>query len=902
MLGGLLLRYAALESGPLRALFGASLATTATWMTSEYIDERWWADRVDDRPITSHRDVWRAITVVCAATAILLLVGAEIQSSPEMAFAGLMLLAIGAGPLVALARGRGADTLKHPGRWMLAGLIVGSAAVAALILGHSSWLIFVTLVVGACCYGRGLEHHFRAADDPPKTSILRWFPGTTGRTPVVSGIVAAAVIAISLIFELSWLTSIAVWVMLVSMMAIGAARRRIDLGAAAELGALIGGAWLAALASWFVWSTGVAGDSQRFLIFIAAITAAAGATLIWRLELIFVAVIVGFMFVWGHASFIDGNDDVVSASEAEFSIVAFGDSYISGEGAARFYPGTDQRGDDRNECRRAPTAYPVLLAERLDASLEFLSCSGAKLRHIVDLTPEPTEFETRAAADEAAEAAEERKADRLEKLPCVPDDDRLYAQYPCGPDDVYGNDLQLTHVQTAGLDLGATDLVLLSIGGNDARFGEVVTGCLLPGSCAERRETWLDGLEALGLELQAGYEALRVAFGDGQVPIVVMPYPIVMTESSCSSSPLDTTEHEFVVEFTAALNQQIEAATTRAGVHFFDDGIFSFERHRVCEPERAALNLIKLQPTDGPLSSRMDPGSWTHNSMHPNEFGHTLIEERLFAWLAAEGLLDGATNPEPGPDAVSEVLDLRSTRPFVIDPTTAADLIAEPPPGSACDFDTVEVFATRTEVFDEEQTDGSSLAPRIPIDGADPRATICITNSVGEWRVSSPAPADNAKPSPVENDERPAVTLEDAGRVFVQGGRPAGSCTASDGSAFCDFQWVMYSPPLPPTPATDDTTGDGSDDGDTPAAPPVREWRLQAINYCTVDPDCPDSISDWTEEQIDEARNEVLPALGLVFVGGWLFALGVEVNRRRARRLAERVARWLGFDRIESTR
>jgi len=333
-----------------------------------------------------------------------------------------MLLAVGAGPLVAALRGRGADPLDHPERWIMAGFGIGTVAVALLAAGWSSWLVLVALVLGLCAYGRGLEHHFRADSQATPSAITRWFPGESGRIPAVTGLLAAVVLAVSMIVDWSWVTSAAIWVLVVSMMAIGAARRRLQLGGAAELAALIGGAGLAALASWFVWTTGVAGDSQRFLLFVVVMVAAAGATLIWRLELIFIAVVVGFMFVWGHASFVDGRDDVASAEAAEFSIVTFGDSYISGEGASRFYPGTDQRGDDRNECRRAPSAYPVLLAERLDASLDFLACSGAKLRHIVDVGP---------TLDDQTAAA--RAAARRAALPCAPPTERLYAQYPCGP-------------------------------------------------------------------------------------------------------------------------------------------------------------------------------------------------------------------------------------------------------------------------------------------------------------------------------------------------------------------------------------------------------------------------------------------------------------------------------------
>jgi hypothetical protein len=49
------------------------------------------------------------------------------------------------------------------------------------------------------------------------------------------------------------------------------------------------------------------------------------------------------------------------------------------------------------------------------------------------------------------------------------------------------------------------------------------------------------------------------------------------------------------------LNQQLAASAAQAGVHFFADGAFAFEGHRLCEDGDRVINLIGLQPTDGPL-------------------------------------------------------------------------------------------------------------------------------------------------------------------------------------------------------------------------------------------------------------------------------------------------------------
>ncbi|MEL6894242.1 MAG: hypothetical protein AAFP84_21805, partial [Actinomycetota bacterium] len=209
-----------------------------------------------------------------------------------------------------------------------------------------------------------------------------------------------------------------------------------------------------------------------------------------------------------------------------------------------------------------------------------------------------------------------------------------------------------------------------------------------------------------------------------------------------------------------------------------------------------------------------------------------------------------------------------AARPFSIGPATIADLVADPPVGPNCRHDAIDTFATRIEMFDEASSEPDSPAPKVAIIGADPSATVCSTDSTGRWRFSRPDGGPDSNDA-VEVEGPSIVSIEADGEVFIQGGRPSEECTASEGSRFCDFQWVLFSTPP-------DADGTGS---------PTREWHVRAINYCTVDPDCPDTIGAWTSEKLAVARREVLPPLGIVFVGGWLTALGVALNRRRLARV-----------------
>ncbi len=557
-------------------------------------------------------------------------------------------------------------------------------------------------------------------------------------------------------------------------------------------------------------------------------------------------------------------------------VVAFGDSYISGEGAPRFFRGTDQKGSDRNECRRAPTAYPALVVLRagqpagddqslgagLDPidgltndGLDFYACSGAELAQVLDTTPE-----------------DGRPDNATRDLPCEPDDPLAVGQYPCSPEGVYGSRLQIDHLPGTAIDspadtgaLADTQLVLVSIGGNDVRFGDIVAGCLLPGSCAERREVWLDNVTALGPELTTAYSTLRETFdpgGDGSTSIVVMPYPLVLTEEACAGSPLDASEHEFIYEFTTVLNQQLAASAAQAGVHFFADGPFAFEGHRLCEDGERAINLIGLQPTDGPLLDRLSPGSWTHNSMHPNPLGHRMTARALTGWLNEHGILAGP-HPEPDPTATTELLGVRTARPYAVAPSTLEQLSRRP--SSGCDFEQLASFATRVAVFDEQSTAADEQPFRVPVAGADPTATVCVTDAQGNWLSLTPtAGGDDMNMA----SERPTASIQD-GRVFVTGGRPAPGCPPDDqDDGVCAFQWILFAPPVEAV---------ADDEAVASLDPTERAWSLRAVQYCSTDPDCESTFAEWTEAQIATAARKVAPPAALIFLGGWLLALGWSV-------------------------
>jgi hypothetical protein len=869
--GGGLLHIATRLPNALIGLVGVVLATGCAWVTADYTSMRW---------RDPQHSGWRHFVVACGIIGLALVIVSNIRSWPFPAFAGLVALTIGVSPTIGEVREDASDGAE---RWMLGGLSVSLVGTVGLaISGPPGWtrlVAFVAVVTGLGFFTGGLSAH-TGQRVPLRSPLLRVVPGDAGRRGLVVAGVGVVVAVVGFAVGLLPVALVGGWFVVVAMITLSVRPERFDLSPTMQRTVFGAGAGLVLLSGYQLFTTDAVGRSAWFVTFVVATIALAGAWIVWRGASIFLGVLIGFAFVWGLFSNTTSDPTGVSAEAegedvAASGIVAFGDSFISGEGATRFYTGTDQKGAEPNECRRAPTAYPVLVSLGGDGTpadgrtpingltnpgLDFVACSGAKLAQVLDTTTDGDDNVARS-------------------ISCEVRDDVTPGQYPCGPRGVYGSTLQLDHLSP---NRDETQLVLISIGGNDVRFGDIVAGCLLPGSCAERREVWLDNVAAFGPELTSSYETIRSTFdpdGSSDVAIVVMPYPLVLTERTCAGSPLDASEHEFIYEFTTVLNQQLATSARQAGVHFFDDGSFAFEGHRLCEAGDRAINLIGLQPTAGPLVDRLNPGSWIHNSMHPNELGHDLTADVLTGWLNDNDVVGGG-NPSPDPLATVELLAVRTARPYAVAPSTLDDLRAAPVDG--CGFGQLASFATRVAVFDEQGA-GDDQPFRVPIAGADPDATICATDSSGRWVALTPSDGSDDMSAP---SERPTATVQD-GRVFITGGRPAEGCPEieqDDGA--CAFQWVLFTTT---TGTGTNTTTNGAANGETD--PADRAWSLRAVRYCSTDPDCESTFDEWSAAQISQAARKVAPPAAMIFLGGWLLALGWNLLPRRP--IPNRLRRWM---------
>jgi hypothetical protein len=295
-------------------------------------------------------------------------------------------------------------------------------------------------------------------------------------------------------------------------------------------------------------------------------------------------------------------------------LVALGDSYMSGEGAAIYYRGTDEGGGD--QCRRSPTSWAAMAAQLPQFNgLELLACSGARTVNVLPARPfrPPTVPAPEPQAGEGHTQLDGYRADHLDR---------------------------------DGKPRFTPRLVVLSIGGNDAGFSTIGVMCLAPGNCSEKAELWTSALEQVRGRLRATYAEVDKAFPDTPVAVVPYPDPIAL-DGACSEAALSDSERRFVHSFLTGdgvdtgLNPVIRETAEEYGFYYLarmQDALVD-SHLRLCDPlndGRPGLNFIGLRSVRGIAEQRFNPVNWSHTSLHPNERGHAAMLRVFETWLAEQ--------------------------------------------------------------------------------------------------------------------------------------------------------------------------------------------------------------------------------------------------------------------------
>ncbi|MDT9593079.1 SGNH/GDSL hydrolase family protein [Nocardioides zeae] len=226
--------------------------------------------------------------------------------------------------------------------------------------------------------------------------------------------------------------------------------------------------------------------------------------------------------------------------------VAAGEAYVALGDSYSSGTGTRSYIDDGTECLRSTAAFPSLVAAAGGYDLDFRACSGAVVA-----------------------------------------------------------DVQANQLQALSAD---TDLVTLTIGGNDADFTGVITECALPGwasncdGAIDTATSFIDG--TLGSRLSGLYAQVRAAAPNAEV--VVAGYPRLFMGEDCDVLTFISPEEMTRLNATAdLLNRTTSSAAASAGFRFVDPTA-AFVGHAVCDdPEW-------LNGLSNPVVE----------SYHPNTLGH----------------------------------------------------------------------------------------------------------------------------------------------------------------------------------------------------------------------------------------------------------------------------------------
>jgi lysophospholipase L1-like esterase len=295
-------------------------------------------------------------------------------------------------------------------------------------------------------------------------------------------------------------------------------------------------------------------------------------------------------------------------------VVALGDSYSSGEGANDpadgddYYKETDVDGaldDDkgRNACHRSPWTWSRkavlrgdsrtlgVRADALDNSLDFQfhACSGARTHNVLPLHTVP-----------------------VGQTP------------PANPFGLYGTGQygEVSQIDKGYLDENTT-LVTLSIGGNDARFADVVKQCIY----AEVHDSILIVLRQIHQRAP-------------NARIVLMGYPKLFENSGWCIPLVTVKEVAWMNDMGGVMANMMNQAAieaTAAGVPtWFSDAILVFIGKGICgSPETINGIVENTTAGDRPKAWGLLPPSM--QSFHPKISGTTVYAEALQHTLAQMG-------------------------------------------------------------------------------------------------------------------------------------------------------------------------------------------------------------------------------------------------------------------------
>lgn len=225
---------------------------------------------------------------------------------------------------------------------------------------------------------------------------------------------------------------------------------------------------------------------------------------------------------------------VTTSNRAE--VVQLGDSYSAGNGTGTY---------EERSCYRSPSNYGSQVAASIGASYVNRACSGGVIADLLEPRPLGDAY-TRTATysidptaypDQRAEWLQRARTERLCGVPAQPDFSYRYTFVAgAGVGSLYTGTVSCQLVVRPQIDAVTpdTDLVFLTVGGNDLGFSTIVTNCLVlrePSSCRETLESAKDAAPEM---MERAKDALRavVARSGGHAEVYLLSYPFLVNAES----------------------------------------------------------------------------------------------------------------------------------------------------------------------------------------------------------------------------------------------------------------------------------------------------------------------------------------------------------------------------------
>ena len=320
---------------------------------------------------------------------------------------------------------------------------------------------------------------------------------------------------------------------------------------------------------------------------------------------------------WGELTTLPDSDnppDPGSGQNADTSdsirLLAMGDSYISGEGAYSYRDGTDT---SNNKCHLSTVSYPYLLGAKYAAEYYSVACSGAVINNIYS-----------------------GDSDYLNQLT----NQKLQRSYGGNSKQDIISNIQPGYIeQYSFVKQNKPNTILLSIGGNDIKFANIVKRCVLSfagNPCYLReseRKGLLETIYGKHEELVSTYKKI-LNESPADTKLYVIGYPQVISPiGSCGMNVhFDDQERQFAVLLVDRLNATLKNAASSAGAIYVDTSK-ALVGHRLCDAADDGVNGLTSGDDSFAIGITLGDSKYTlglaNESYHPTALGHQLIAKTI---------------------------------------------------------------------------------------------------------------------------------------------------------------------------------------------------------------------------------------------------------------------------------